>query len=99
MAYAVVFADRVAAHLQWLRAHERAAVFAAIEKQLVHEPLMPTPRRKPLRPNPIGPWELRVGDLRIFYDVVDDPRATVQVLAVGRKRGNALYIAGKEIVL
>ncbi len=97
MAYAVVFADRVAAHLRWLRAHERAAVFAAIERQLVHEPSVP--RRKPLRPNPIGPWELRVGDLRLFYDVVDDPRATVQILAVGRKRGSALYIAGEEIVL
>jgi hypothetical protein len=69
MAYAVVFADRVAAHLRWLR-HTNAP-----------------------------PYSLRVGDLRIFYDVVDDPRATVRILAVGRKRGSALYIAGKEIVL
>lgn len=55
--------------------------------------------RKPLRPNPVAPWALRVGHLRIFDDVVDDPRATVRILAAGRKRGSTLCIAGKEIVL
>ena len=65
----------------------------------MHEPLVETRRRKPLRPNPVAPWELSVGSLRVFYEVANDPRDTVRILAVGRKRRNAVVIAGKEIVL
>jgi hypothetical protein len=43
--------------------------------------------------------ELRVGDLRIFYDVSAEMPATVNILAVGRKDGNILRIAGEEIKL
>lgn len=99
MAYEVVFARSVRAHLQVLRAHERATVLDAIGNQLAHEPLVETRRRKPLRPNPVAPWELCVGRLRVFYEVAHDPRDTVRILAVGRKRRNAVVIAGKEIVL
>ena len=52
-----------------------------------------------MRPNPIAPWELRVGDLRIFYEVSAEMPATVDVLAVGRKVGNILKIEGEEIKL
>ncbi len=65
----------------------------------MHEPLTETRNRKPLRPNPVAPWELRVGDLRVFYEVAADEPNVVRVLAVGRKRGNTLLIAGKEIEL
>jgi hypothetical protein len=35
------------------------------------EPLIRTRNRKPLRePNPLGRWELRVGESRVFYRVV-----------------------------
>jgi hypothetical protein len=52
-----------------------------------------------LRPNPIAPWELRVGDLRIFYEVSTEMPATVNILAVGQKDGSILRIAGEEINL
>jgi len=52
-----------------------------------------------LRPNPVAPWELRVGDLRIFYEVSAETPPTVDILAVGRKDGNILRIAGEEIEL
>jgi len=58
-----------------------------------------TTNRKPLRPNPVAPWELRVGDLRIFYEVSAETPPTVDILAVGRKDGNILRIAGEEIKL
>ncbi len=58
-----------------------------------------TKDRKPLRPNPIAPWELRIGDLRVFYEVAADEPETVRILAVGQKKGNTLFIAGKEITL
>ena len=99
MAYEVKFAASVKRQLQDLPAHERALVLEAVEIQLVHEPLVETTNRKPLRPNPVAPWELRVGDLRIFYDVSAEMPATVNILAVGRKDGNILRIAGEEIKL
>ncbi len=71
----------------------------AIEVQLIHEPLVETKNRKPLRPNPVAPWELRVGMLRIFYEVSTEEPGFVNILAVGEKDGNVLRIAGKEIKL
>jgi mRNA-degrading endonuclease RelE of RelBE toxin-antitoxin system len=99
VAHEIRFAASVKRQLEDLSAHQRAVVLDAIEIQLVHEPLTETTNRKPLRPNPIAPWELRVGDLRIFYEVGTDMPATVNILAVGRKDGNILRIAGEEIKL
>jgi len=72
-------------------------IIAGVETQLAHEPLVDTRNRKRLRANPIAPWELRVGDIRVFYEV-DEP-GVVTVLAIGTKRGNRLCINGEEIEL
>lgn len=69
----------------------------AIKVQLRYEPLRETHNRKRLRPNPLAPWELRVGALRVFYEVDVDEADLVNILALGVKRGNRLFIAGKEI--
>jgi hypothetical protein len=65
----------------------------------LHEPLVETRNRKPLRPNPIAPWELRIQNLRVFYDVPIEEPNVVRILAVGMKEGNKLFIAGKEITI
>ena len=46
-----------------------------------------------------APWELRVDNLRVFYDVPTDTPNVVLVVAIGEKRGNRLYIADEEIHL
>lgn len=99
MRYTVEFARSVESHFRALTARGRATVLDAIVGQLVNEPLKETRDRKPLRPNPIAPWELRVGRLRVFYDVAGPERGIVRVLAVGRKRHNTLLIGGEEIYL
>jgi mRNA-degrading endonuclease RelE of RelBE toxin-antitoxin system len=99
MAYSVEFAESVKEQLRALPARQRALLLDSIEQQLVHEPLTETRNRKPLRPNPIAPWELRVGKLRVFYDVVAEEPNVVRVLAIGEKKGNKLFIAGKEVQL
>ncbi len=99
MAYRIEFAESSKSHLKSLTARQRKKVIEAIETQLTHEPLNETRNRKPLRPNPIAPWELRVGKLRAFYDVSADESEVVYVVAVGEKRGNKLFIGGKEITL
>jgi mRNA-degrading endonuclease RelE of RelBE toxin-antitoxin system len=97
VAYRIEFDEAIAAHLRALTARERAMVFAASERQLLYEPLMQTRNRKQLRPNTIPSWELCVGDLRVFYEAVhDDDGRVVRVIAVGRKRRNAVIIGDKE---
>jgi hypothetical protein len=50
-------------------------------------------------PRLVASWELRLGDLRVFYEVADDDAATVRILAVGLKRGNTVWIGGHEVKL
>lgn len=68
------------------------------ERQLIHEPTKETRNRKPLRPNDLSQWELRVGDFRVFYDVDVEKEETL-IKAVGEKGHNKLYIRGKEYEL
>lgn len=102
MPYTVEFAESVEVQFKALPARDRTTILASIDRQLLGEPLRETRNRKPLRPNPIAPWELRVGELRVFYEVaepVEGNDGVVRVLAVGRKRHNVLTIGGKEIRL
>ena len=85
--------------MEALTAGERSTALDAIERQLLHEPLVETRNRKPLRPNPIAPWELRVGNLRAFYEVIPGEPGVVRILAVGKKERNIVRIAGEEVEL
>ena len=99
MPYEVELAESVEAHFGALTVRERATVLDMIRRQLLHEPLKETRHRKPLRPNPIAPWELRIGQLRVFYEVVGEESGIVRVLAVGRKVRSTLTIGDTEIRL
>jgi hypothetical protein len=74
-------------------------VFDAVDEQLVHQPAIETRNRKPMRPNPLAPWELRIADLRVYYEFAEEPEAVVTILAVGIKDRNRVLIGGKEIEL
>jgi mRNA-degrading endonuclease RelE of RelBE toxin-antitoxin system len=69
-------------------------ILDGIELHLRHQPTQETRRMKPLRLNPVAPWELRLGDYRVSYDVAEADRS-VDVL-VGEKRGDRPFILGKE---
>jgi hypothetical protein len=100
--YELRFADTAIGHLAALTARERSTVINAIEDQLSHEPLLETRKRKLLRPNPIASWELRLGSIRVFYDVARPPSGTasvVRILAVGKKDRTVLRIGGKVVKL
>ena len=97
MTYELTFAASVAGQLDFLTAAERRRVLAAIERRLTRDPLVETRNRKPLRPNPLAPWELRVGSLRVFYEVDALEPNLVNVLTIGNKRGNKLFVSRKEI--
>jgi mRNA-degrading endonuclease RelE of RelBE toxin-antitoxin system len=99
MAYAIRFDSGTNAHLARLTARQRATVFDAIERQLLHEPAIETRNRKRMqadRPGFVAPWELRIGDLRVYYDVDERPPGAVVVVAVGVKTRNRVRIGDRE---
>lgn len=52
-----------------------------------------------MRPNPIAPWELRIGAIRVYYEFVEKPSKLVTVLAVGIKTRSRVVIGGREVSL
>ena len=68
-----------------------------VDRQLIHQPTVETRNRNPMRPNPMAPWELRIGNLRVYYDVEEEPEAVVYIRAVGVKQGNLVRI-GREVI-
>ena len=99
MLYQIEFAKAVKSHLDVLTAGQRSTVLEEIERQLTSEPSKESGNRKPLRPNPVAPWELRVQQMRVFYEVNEGPPPVVQILAVGLKTRGTLRIGGEEIKL
>src|SRR6266508_3797173 len=88
--YDVDFVEESIEELRGLRANERRRVLDEIDQQLRANPAMVTRRRKMLggvippwdQVRPV--WQLRVGDLRVFYDV-DARGKRVTIRAVRRK--------------
>jgi mRNA-degrading endonuclease RelE of RelBE toxin-antitoxin system len=72
-------------------------VLDIVEKQLLFSPDRESKNRKPMRPNPIAPWELRIGTLRVYYDIVEAPESVVYIRAIGIKDRNKIRI-GNEVI-
>jgi mRNA-degrading endonuclease RelE of RelBE toxin-antitoxin system len=96
--YRIEYSPETEEHLRVLTAREQSTVLDSVEEQLEHQPTVETRNRKPMRPNPVAPWELRIGDLRVYYDVRDEPERIVYIRAVGIKERNRVRI-GKEVIL
>lgn len=97
MPYRIEYSPDAGDHLRTLTARQQVIVLDAVDKQLAHQPTLETRKRKPMRPNPVAPWELRIGNLRVYYDVEEEPEAVVYVRAVGIKQRNRVRI-GKEVI-
>ena len=98
MPYTAKFGPDASNHLRSLRAYDRAIVMAAIAQHLPHEPNFETRHRKLLATNPLAQWELRVGDFRVLYDVIESV-SEIRVVAIGRKQHDRLFIGGVEYTL
>jgi mRNA-degrading endonuclease RelE of RelBE toxin-antitoxin system len=96
--YEIIFEPDAVEHLQGFSARDQSVVLDQIEVQLTYQPDAETRNRKRLRPNPLAPWELRIGEIRVFYDVNADA-ASVRVIAVGQTEGNRLVIGGEGVSL
>ena len=99
MPYVIEFSPDAEEHLRRLPARQQVTILDAVDRQLAHEPTIETRNRKPMRPNPLAPWELRIGALRVYYDVEKKPKRVVFVRAIGRKQRHLVRIGDEEIVL
>lgn len=85
--------------MQGLTARKQALVLDHVERQLAHQPTEQTRKRKRMRANPLAPWELRIGDIRVYYDVQASPVRMVLIRAVGVKEHGQLRLAGKVVAI
>jgi mRNA interferase RelE/StbE len=90
MPFEIVLAPEAVEDLDRLAAHLRAAVRSAIESHLRHQPGKTSRSRiKRLRGLRRPQYRLRVGEVRIFYDV---SRTTVEILAIVAKSEAASWL-------
>ena len=90
MRYEIILAPEANEDLKRLEAHVRKAVKEGIEKHLRHEPTkLSKSRIKRLRGLRRPQYRLRIGEVRIFYDVAE---AAVQVLALIPKSHAAAWL-------
>jgi mRNA-degrading endonuclease RelE of RelBE toxin-antitoxin system len=97
MTYRVEYSPETERHLRALTAAQRSLVLDAVDRQLPHLPTVETRNRKPMRPNLLATWELRVRNLRVYYSVVDEPEAVVLIRAVGVKIRDKVRIGNEEV--
>jgi mRNA-degrading endonuclease RelE of RelBE toxin-antitoxin system len=95
--YRIEYSPEAEEHLRFLTARQRVTVLDGGDEQLTYQPTVETRNRKPMRPNPLAPWELRIGSLRVYYDVEEEPEPLVSIRAVGIKDRNRVRI-GKEVI-
>jgi mRNA-degrading endonuclease RelE of RelBE toxin-antitoxin system len=91
MRFEIVLAPEAVEDLKLLKANVRAETRAAIETHLRHEPRKASRSRiKRLRGVRRPRFRLRVGDVRVFYDVAD---GVVEVLAIVAKSETDAWLA------
>jgi mRNA-degrading endonuclease RelE of RelBE toxin-antitoxin system len=90
MRYEIVLAPEAVEDLEALRVNVRAEVKDAIQRHLRHEPTKQSKSRvKRLRGLSRPQFRLRVGDVRVFYDVTE---ARVEILAIVAKDHAASWL-------
>jgi mRNA-degrading endonuclease RelE of RelBE toxin-antitoxin system len=91
MPFDIIVAPEAVEDLKSLKANVRAMVKAAVETHLRHDPTkLSRSRIKRLRGLERPQYSLRVGEVRVFFDVSN---STVQILAVVNKSDAAQWLA------
>lgn len=90
MKYEIILAPEAAQDLKRLKAHTRAEVKDALDRHLRYEPGKASKSRiKRLRGLSHPQYRLRVGEIRVFYDIAGK---TVEVLAIVSKAESVSWL-------
>jgi mRNA-degrading endonuclease RelE of RelBE toxin-antitoxin system len=97
MPYEIILAPEAAEDLRSLRVVDRSAIKQAMQEHLRHEPQrMSKSRIKRLRGLRKPQYRLRVGEVRVFYDVTG---TRVEVLAIITKANADQWLAQHGVTL
>ena len=99
MAYRIEYSPECQDHFRSLTARERVIVLDAVDEQLIHQPTAETRHRKLMRPNPLAPWELRIGDLRVYHEVMETPMRSGTDPLLASRTATWSASGGREISL
>ena len=97
MEYRISLTESAKGDIAYFKVHEQRIIVAGIIAHLKADAEVRTRKKKLLRPNPIGPWELRLDRYRVFYSI--ETENTVKIVAVGYKEHNDLFIRGRKVQL
>lgn len=98
--YTIRYTPEADGDIATLEAGQRALVLRRIPIQLEHQPTVQTLNRKRMDPDKrffIAPWELRVGDLRVYYAVEEEPERVVAIVGVAVKDGDRVKFRGNYL--
>jgi mRNA-degrading endonuclease RelE of RelBE toxin-antitoxin system len=95
MPYRVTITREAKTQLLGFTVRDQRIIGEGIAARLQDQPNVASKAIKSLRPNSFAGYELRLGDLRVLYQV-DEENAEVVIVAVGRKVGNTLIVGGEE---
>jgi mRNA-degrading endonuclease RelE of RelBE toxin-antitoxin system len=95
--YRISFKPNADGDLDHFSVRDQRIILAAIREFLSINAESESRRRRPLSENALAPWELRVGDHRVFYEI--DEGTSVTILAIGVKEHNELFIRGEKVTL
>lgn len=94
MPYSIVLSPEAIEDLRRLQAPHRSAIRRAIETHLRHEPTKESKSRiKRLRGSRRPGFRLRIGDVRVFYDVSE---SMVEILAIVPKLAADAWLESME---
>ena len=82
---------------EWGR--NQSIVLYDISKELSYQPNFEIKHRSSVSTYPSAPWELRIDDFHIFYDVEESPKQTVYIRAIGVTEGDHVSIGGEKVGL
>ncbi len=93
-----IFAPDAARQFKQLSAAERSRLKDAIKASLTEDDATTASKNRfPIRrPSERASFEFRVGEVRVFYRVVD---SEVRIILIGRKKGSRLFVDGKRFIL
>jgi len=94
-----VFSPDAVRQLKKLRAYDQRAIVDGVQKHLVEAEPDETTRNKfrLRRSSEVGDYELRLGDLRLFFRI--EASGEVIVTVIGVKEGDKLVVEGEEFEL
>lgn len=93
MSWQILYSTEAIADLRRLHVYDRATVLSAISTRLTNQPDVEGGAVKRLRQPAAAEFRLRVGDVRVFYDV---ERETVYVVRILTKADSLKYLEAQS---